>query len=805
MKCIKCHQDLREGAKFCTICGAKQIIQAEPETNSCYVGNQPMGESISKTDNAQGNSDIRQTRNYLFWHIQPGEIARIINESEFLNYDSARGIIINQGTTARIYAHGTLIATLQGGKYDFISSQELDAALDSHFGGLIKGVKRFIARLIYGRSVRERIESDDNAELKRATQINQVIQYLNNNNLFSVVLLQDREFELVFGDSADSQRAYSDFCPINVQTAYLNIQMGVSAAFKISDHERFVRYYLTERQFVATELLAKTVALHIENAIRKYMENVNLELTDIARVNNAVQSCLPQIESELRQIDLNGISLQRILKLTCDNEDIERFRQLSHELYVSEEELNYLNKTNEFKNRLATTINQQRLQEARTEADLDRCLREINKDRKISDEELERFYIVLSRERRIFEAQSAETEQKAMDEIHKTRFLRDEELMILKHEAELRRAERETQLEKARLSNGAELQSLSYRNGFALKLMQLKDSIDYERVRTSGEGEINMINVANELGIASRKDAYKDHRFEVELNQTKMKDDYDWTKRQREQEAQNDQVKFALNIAAQSRQMQLDSLKAMNEMESAAKDRDTKRRIEEDNARRSHEKEMHAQEVNAKLEEKRIIAGMTKEQIEATQLSSLSESAQVAYVSAGKEKELERALSAQHQLEQEREFRKEQQLREDRLRQEEAARQDNFIRMLVDSTNRSMDTIAIMSGNMVENRNEQRREYRDELHREQERHDIHQDRALNYTTRTQSLSQPTNNKPQSVVAQQPLDTPQSVSSGLSLSAKDTISDAKICLQCNKQFASIEKFCDVCGRELEFIK
>lgn len=748
MKCINCQSDLREGAKYCSACGTKVTLEEK------------------------SNAGIQHANNYLFWHVQPGEIARIINESEFLNYASARGIIINQGTTAVVYSQGTVMDVLHGGKYDFINSKELDGMLDRLSGGWGQ-VKRFLVRLIYRDKANKKLAADNYDIIKKdAERLEEIIRFVNSGNLFSVVLMQDREFELLFGDSGDTQRPYEDFRPMQIRTPHLDYEIGVRALFKVTNRDVLVQQYLVEKNVLTTETLAKSLAPYVENAVRKSLGNIVEESLDASYMNRLLQSCQGQIEQELRTIDLHGISLQKVLNVTSNNEDIERFRALSHDLYVSEEELNYLNRTNEFKNRLATAVNQQKLQEARTELELMRNLQEINKDGCIDQDELERFYIVLSRERRIFEAQSAETEQKAMDEIHKTRFLRDEELMILKHEAELRRAERETQLEKARLSNGAELQSLSYRNGFALKLMQLKDSIDYERVRTSGEGEINMINVANELGIASRKDAYKDHRFEVELNQTKMKDDYDWTKRQREQEAQNDQVKFALNIAAQSRQMQLDSLKAMNEMESAAKDRDTKRRIEEENARRAHEKEMHAQEVNAKLEEKRIIAGMTKEQIEATQLSSLSESAQVAYVSAGKEKELERALSAQHQLEQEREFRKEQQLREDRLRQEEAARQDNFIRMLVDSTNRSMDTIAIMSGNMVENRNEQRREYRDELHREQERHDAHQDRALNYTTRTMTHS----NRPPAVL--------------------------NICPQCRKKYSSDNRFCDDCGCELE---
>lgn len=790
MKCIKCHQELREGAKFCTICGAKQILQAEASCNH-HTNNKPVSENISQVSNTQTNS-IQQTRNYLFWHIQPGEIARIINESEFLNYNSARGIIINKGTIAQIYAHGTLITTLQGGKYDFVSSQELDEALDNNFGGIsgaFQGFKRVLARLIYGQNARERIKAGNNTDLQYANQLNQVIQHLNRNNLFSVVLLQERDFELIFGDSVDTQRTYSDFRPMSVQTPHLNIQIGLSATFRISDIERFIQYYLAERKFVTTELLAKALAPHIENAIRKCIGNINIESTDITHINNAIQSYSQQIEDELRQMSMNGLSLQRVLRISCNNEDIERFRQLSHELYVSEEELNYLNKTNEFKNRLATTVNQQHLHEARTELDLMRCLQEINKDRKISDEELERFYIVLSRERRIFEAQSTETENKALNEILKTGLLREEELAMLKQEAELRKIERENKLSLTRQSGDSELRNASYRNEFALKLMQLRDSIEYEKVRTGGEAEINITQLANELEIISRKDAYKDHRFGVELEQQRQRDEYAWQQRQREQDFSNHQTELNFKLAQQAMASQMERYKALSEIDSEEEDRASKRRIAEESARNEHERLMHSMDVDERREHNRLRAGMTAEQIAAEQLFQLDKDAQVAYFNAGKNSEMEREF-----------YLRQQQLHEEQLRREEMRNRETQ-QQISNMFQQAMNTVATMSNNMVENRNEQRREYRDELHREQERHDAHQDRALNYTTRIHTSSQPVNNKPQIVVTQQPSEMQPAPS--VSPAAKNIAqSDVKICPQCNKQFPLVEKFCDECGHELE---
>ena len=95
------------------------------------------------------------------------------------------------------------------------------------------------------------------------------------------------------------------------------------------------------------------------------------------------------------------MALKSVVEITTDNEDLERMHVLARELYLSEQELDYLHRTNDFKNRL-TTVN---IQQARTDLELHKQLQEIKQDGVLTKDELEMFYIVLSRERRIFEAQ----------------------------------------------------------------------------------------------------------------------------------------------------------------------------------------------------------------------------------------------------------------------------------------------------------------------------------------------------------------------------------------------------------------
>lgn len=808
MKCIKCNKELRDGAKFCTSCGTKQPVMSQPAMSyGMPHGNKATGNdtTIQETAQAVGQS-VQVSNNYLFWHVQPGEIARIINETEFVNYSSARGLIINQGTTARIYSQGQLITTLYGGKYDFISSKELDTALDSHVGGIsgiLHGAKRFFANLFFGRSTRQRIENNNTAELQRATNLGQVVRQLNSGNLFSVVLQQDRDFELLFGDSG--RRSYNEYRPMTIRTTHLDLQVGVSAIFRVTDSDMLMRQYLVEHNVLTTEYLAKTLAPAVENAVLSLLGNLDYTSFSSVSIDNAILPYYKPVEEAIRQINFYGISLQNIQKITCNNDDLERFRWLSHDLYISEEELNYLHKTNEFRNRLVTETNQQRLHEARTELDLMRSLQEINKDRAISDDDLERFYIVLSRERRVFEAQDKDKEDKALEEIRNTGLLRAEELVILKQEIELRQIDRDQQKSTAQLNSEAEVQRLSYANGFALKLMQLKDSIDYERVRVSGEAEINLAQLANELEITKQKDAYDDSRFTIELQKQRQRDDYALERRRREQVAQNEQATFEYDMLRKVQEDQINRFRVVTDIESDKEDRASRRKIAEVNAQREHERQMTAMQEETIRNRDNNMVGMSAEQIVASQLSKLDKDAQSAYFNANHERT--EKIRMEQQYKEQQEMLLAQQDKFEKRNSEMQAQQNHLI-------SHAFATMERMSANMVENRNEQRREYREQLHREQDRHDTHQDRALNYTTRqrfVQPMTPPSNNRQQYTqpqpsvqqmppIAQQPQ--PEQPETTAMTKVQAYNSSVNVCPMCNKQYPTKEKFCDDCGCELE---
>lgn len=103
-----------------------------------------------------------------------------------MQYDTALGIIINDGTTAYIKANGKLIAEIHGGAYDFIKPEELESLLNTRIGGLRSGIGngfRFIANLILGRRVKDQI-SNQADELRQLQSLDHTIEYLKKGALF---------------------------------------------------------------------------------------------------------------------------------------------------------------------------------------------------------------------------------------------------------------------------------------------------------------------------------------------------------------------------------------------------------------------------------------------------------------------------------------------------------------------------------------------------------------------------------------------------------------------------------------------
>ena len=715
----------------------------------------------------------------IFWNIVRGEIVHRFNEAELLNYDSAQGLIVNDGTTAYIKSNGKLLMVLHGGNYDFINPVELERILQSHVDGkLISKFKkgwRFITNLFWGKKVIEQIQGPKENELQKLQSFDQVIEYMKSGELFSVTLKLDKEFLLVIGDLKEAEGGETDLLPMSIRTRYHDIQAEVRAFFHITDFEAFSSYYLGDNDRVTSKGLAQEIMPQVKAVLQELLRDCELKDTRIP------DSIYAQIKLRLQALDFHGLTMKELVEIAIDNEDLERMHALAREMYLSEQELDYLRRTNDFKNRLATVENQQKIDEARTDLELFRSLQEINQDQLLAQDEFDKFYMVLSRERRIREAQSALNEAQAMDqvqasldEIQRTGLLRQEEMEIMKFQ----------------------IQERAYKRGFAVKLMQLTDAAEYEKSRLGSEQELEMMKLAHQLEIVQAQDKLEEERFYKALQRRQDEQRANLDFEREKLKLQNDQTLFAYDLAERGQRSQMERLQAMERLDAELEDRASERRIKERQQEFDYSLRMTQEQQQTERERIQAQQKMSYEQILAAR-SDLDATAQAELarsVSAGKNAEREREI-AEEKLRQAEAYQdrmeRERQAAADERRQKDSDMKEMMMEM--------MRNMSAMSNNMVQSRNEQREEYREELHREQERHDIHQDRALNYTTRYpqgNTVIIPAKEGGPSQKAQQ--NTQQNAQPTAEQSKQPA---HKECPLCHRLYTADARFCENCGIEI----
>lgn len=685
MKCLNCNSELLEGAKFCTSCGTPiKQEQAQPETSTCPKCNAPLlpdakfctscGAAIAPAPAAtptaaEAEGELSVVKQKIFWNIRKGEVACHINEAEFANYDHAQGLIVNDGTTAYIKSNGKVIAELHGGTYDFVNPDELNKILEQREGGLaslLSAGGRFFVNLILGRRVKDKLEKAE-PKSEQPQSLDALIQSLRNKDVLSLQLKLDKNFSLIFGGGTAGEEG--DFVPMKIRTKLLDVDMGVRAIFHIEDFEAFARHYLVDSRVATTKNLADALLPTIQNAVQSVMAERVVDGTTLP------QEVIKQIETNItaQSQKFHGLVLEKIAEIVMSSEELERFRQLSRELYLSEQELEYLRRTNDFRNRLALETNNQQIAEARTELQLYQGLMEVNKDKLLTDDELDKFYTVLSREKRIRDAKNEDEINAALAEIAKTELLREEDIENLRLDI----AERGYNREKA------------------IRLMQLKDSIEFEKTRVAGEGEIAIEAMRQTLELQ-----------DMAIAQQRKVDDYSDERRVKERELAYAERMREIDADKAEMDAQMEQLRKLKEMERED------RRLEQ-----SHEAEME------RLRQESITR---KGALSAEQLMAIAASENMDSDAA---RTFAESFSAGRNAEQM------QQANEARIA-DAHRHEDQMMEIL-----RQM---AQMNSNMVagitQQQQTQRAEQARQIERQQERMDHITDSALEYTTRNNQIT-----------------------------------------------------------------
>ena len=721
--------------------------------------------------NQEAIDGIDVVRGRAIWSIQPGQIARKISERELEEIEKLKGVIVQEGCQAIIFANGELVATLSAGAYQFFKSVEeekaaIKAAIEKaekeldekerkareqrrqqeptfrELGvvGEIGRAGRWVGRLIFGEKKDEKKEKIERRKLDYARILSQATQ----SPILSVYIVSERHITMTFAGSTESD-GHLAFTPYKIPTKIVDVNIGVSLQLRINDIHQFATNYLADKNIATTMQFEQMLAPSIENTLRQMLRNLDYEASGLPEpIQNNLKVRIQQTINE----QLFGIQCERVLQITDSSADFERFRAVERELYCSEQELGFLQRTGEFRNRLAQETNKQTIDKATSEEELRYALQQLNRDQLLHDDEMEQFVLLLNAQKRLREAKSQEEEYEALIDIKKSRLVKDDELAALEDALAHNKIERDSVTEIMRIQHQQSVDDARLHAQWALD--DQKQDHDWER-----EDLQRRRNWGIEDEEREREWMHEEQEYNRQWGRTQQEDEYAWQKRIRETdfEWQNQERQREADWQQRQREHELSRQDKFDDVDVLGRKADIAMRnmqaMKEAELRELQEQNRSREAIE--INRDNVEANMTAEQLMAKRAAELSGEGQVAFAQAlgsGKENEL---------LQKQQQEQKELYQQMLQMQQHQGGQSQEMMLKMAQMMQQGMVGIGQQQQAFQQQRFDDQRqradEYRQDAHRQQDRMDHTLDQSLNYTTRahqtdSQSFAQAMGGAPQ---------------------------------------------------------
>lgn len=740
-------------------------VQHEPTTTPA---NTTVEKPESTPDSKSGN-DVAvlavgkdHKKHYVSWSIAPGQIARNISAQEFLDMSNADGVYVQEGVTAVLFIDGVQAAEMEGGVYTFATEKthtdarkekaEEDAEIRAKEGLVQKlgRLGRSVANFFYHSHDAIRKERNQNKE-----RVQEHIRRITSSSVVSVVLKRDGVVNFTMGIrpvASEDGSNKMEFAPFKIRTQTLTVDVAVAMEARIYDFHEFRTTYLMDRNSYSVNDLRVALNTFMRTTLQRAMQNYAADGDLLPE--DLMASISYALMSQSKEL-LHGIALSNVLDITTENEAFERFRAIEEKLFCTDKEIDYLSRTNEFKNRLQLVENQQKVTEAKTELDLRKELDQINNDQLIHEDEMEAFVQLLQSQKRIREAQTENEELAALLKLKGNRLLSEDELDALETSIRDKKFDRdqvsaEFQMRAANRTNMARVElELQLQKSELLAEAELND-VRFEELRKDQARQFQLEDAQQEHDLASarRQDEYDDARREKDADfaDSRREKDFDFEQRQKDAEyaRAHREAQDNLDIEKQRSQNEMDILRQKAEI--ARQNMQAMQQHEQEMAEKKHQEEMA-----------RIAAqqNMSAEQLMATGMAGMDAAAQKAFAesfAAGKGGEKEREMY-------ERMLQMQQQHAGETTAQNavQMAQMQAMMQQMMQFAQSGMQTNAQMAANMaagqaagqqaqldamqniagarIAQTEGMKEEYRTQMEHEQKRTDAAQDKALNYTTK----------------------------------------------------------------------
>ena len=619
--------------------------------------------------------------------------------------------------------------------------------------------------------------------------------------ILSVYIVSERHITLTFAGSTESD-GHLAFMPYKIPTKIVDVNIGVSLQLRINDIHQFASNYLADKNIATTMQFEQMLAPSIENTLRQMLRNLDYEISGLPEpVQNNLKVRILQTINE----QLFGIQCERVLQITDSSADFERFRAVERELYCSEQELGFLQRTGEFRNRLATETNKQEIDKATNEEDLRYALQQLNRDQLLHDDEMEQFVLLLNAQKRLREAKSQEEEYEALIDIKKSRLVKDDEMAALEDALTHNKIERDSITEIMRIQHQQSVDDARLHAQWALD--DQKQDHDWER-----EDLQRRRNWGIEDEEREREWMHEEQEYNRQWGRTQQEDEYVWQKRIRETdfEWQNQERQREADWQQRQREHELSRQDKFDDVDVLGRKADIAMRnmqaMKEAELRELQEQNRSREAIE--INRDNVEANMTAEQLMAKRAAELSGEGQVAFAQAlgsGKENEL---------LQKQQQEQKELYQQMLQMQQQQGGQSQEMMLKMAQMMQQGMVGIGQQQQAFQQQRFDDQRqradEYRQDAHRQQDRMDHTLDQSLNYTTRahqtdSQSFAQAMGGAPQGFQQmppqqgyQQPV---QQQYQQLQTPVEPAAPQVHYCPACGAEVPEGEAFCGECGNKM----
>ena len=495
------------------------------------------GESLIKEDN---NTNLHDTNDFsivngrAIWNVQKGEIAHLIKETELINTDGLKGVIVQEGCTAIVFMNGIITSIMQADVYTFsenetspsarpgdvnIAKTENQTALSKGFLSEASALGRGISKFIFGKKKEEKTEQHE----KRVDRTKEKINKLPDLKTCRIYIVSNRLFNLFFDLQVDEEGNY-DFAPFVIATKTVDAKIALSLQMQVTNMNEFVGNYLTDQQSVSTVLFQQQLRTCVKSTLTQLLRNLDYQQEGLPEpiINNLKN----RIKSACNE-QLYGIEVTKVLDITDESEDFNRFRSTEHDLFVNEKELDYLTRSNEFRNRLEQEKNKQETNQAANAESLRQTLQSINKDKLLSEDEMEQFVMMMDSQKRLREAKTKQEEYEALSDMKKSRLVKEEDIAALENVLAQNKVSRDSIVDLMRVQAEQDLALNKQIAEFKLSDNKKDHDIANELKDALHKGKL----ASTQLDTKRIIDAYQDER-------RKMEDDYTFAQQQRKDDYQ---------------------------------------------------------------------------------------------------------------------------------------------------------------------------------------------------------------------------------------------------------------------------